>query len=155
MKVITAPEPLYIQPPSVFLAGSIEQDTAAKWQDTLISLLARDEVTVLNPRRKEWDRNWDQSIQNPEFKRQVEWELVAMDHADLIVIYFDPATKSPVTLLEFGLFASSEKLVVCCPEGFWRKGNVDVVCGRYGIQQVPHLEIFPQIIRGRLLQKAP
>jgi hypothetical protein len=46
---------------------------------------------------------------------------------------------SPVTLLEMGLHARSKKLVVCCPDGFWRKGNVDIVCERYGIQQVENL----------------
>ena len=48
-------------------------------------------------------------------------------------MYFDPNTKSPISLLELGLFAKSGKLIVYCPEGFWRKGNVDVVCKRYEV----------------------
>jgi hypothetical protein len=48
-------------------------------------------------------------------------------------MYFDPNTKSPISLLELGLFAQSKKLIVCCPRGFWRKGNVDITCDRYGI----------------------
>jgi hypothetical protein len=31
------------------------------------------------------------------------------------------------------------KAIVCCPEGYWRKGNVDVICQRYGITQVESL----------------
>jgi hypothetical protein len=45
-----------------------------------------------------------------------------------------------ITLFELGLFARSGKLVVCCPDGFWRKGNVDVVCKRYGVETVGDLE---------------
>ena len=34
---------------------------------------------------------------------------------------------------ELGLYARSGKLKVCCPEGFWRRGNVEVVCRRYHV----------------------
>jgi hypothetical protein len=36
-------------------------------------------------------------------------------------------------MLELGLFARSGKLVVCCTDGFWSKGNVEIVCARHGI----------------------
>ena len=37
----------------------------------------------------------------------------------------------------------SSKMMVCCPEGFWRKGNVDIICERYGITQFDSLnEIY-------------
>ena len=68
------------------------------------------------------------------------WELDALGKSDVILMYFDPETKSPISLLELGLFAKSGKLVVCCPEGFWRKGNVDIVCQRFGISQFQSLE---------------
>jgi hypothetical protein len=51
-------------------------------------------------------------------------------------MYFDENTKSPISLLELGLYASSGKMIVYCPEGFWRKGNVDIVAQRYDITQV-------------------
>jgi hypothetical protein len=65
-------------------------------------------------------------------------------------MYFAPATKAPITLLELGLAAGSGKLVVCCPEGFWRKGNVEVVCARYDIPLVADLEAMLSLVRGRL-----
>jgi hypothetical protein len=46
-------------------------------------------------------------------------------------MYFVPGTISPISLMELGLFAN--KCVVYCPEGFERKGNVDIVCQRYNI----------------------
>jgi hypothetical protein len=148
MQVITAPEPFCISFPSVFLAGSIEQDTAEKWQEAFIRHLADDPITILNPRRKAWDASWDQSIRHDGFRKQVEWELSAMERADHIAMYFDPNTKAPVTLLELGLFAASRKLIVCCPEGFWRKGNVDIVCKKYSIRQVTDLEALAGEIKG-------
>jgi hypothetical protein len=51
---------------------------------------------------------------------------------DVIYMYLDPATKSPISLLEMGIYCQTDKLIVCCPEGFYRKGNVDITCERYG-----------------------
>ena len=118
---------------SVFLAGSIEMGKAENWQDrvgTHFHLLGWD---VLNPRRDDWDSSWEQKFENAQFYQQVNWELNALEHADLIVMYFDPNTKSPISLLELGLFARSGKLMVVCPDGFWRKGNVEIVCNYYNI----------------------
>lgn len=141
MNVITAPEKYMLNNRySVFLAGSIEGDTAQKWQDVVIENLTNNLGILLNPRRDAWDATWKQDINNPKFNEQVRWELEALEKADLIVMYFDKSTKSPISLLEFGLFAKSGKLVVCCPDGFWRKGNVDIVCAQYGVLQVQNLE---------------
>ncbi len=50
-------------------------------------------------------------------------------------MYFDPDTKSPITLLELGLIVRDKptRLIVYCPEGFYRKGNVDIICRKYKI----------------------
>jgi len=140
MKIITAPNLLMLQGPSIFLAGSIEQDKADRWQDQVIQQFQNAPVTILNPRRAVWDASWEQSIDNNHFTEQVNWELDALEMADVILLYFDPKTRSPISLLELGLFAKSKKLMVCCPDGFWRKGNVDVVCQRYSIPQFENLE---------------
>jgi Nucleoside 2-deoxyribosyltransferase like len=118
---------------SVFLAGSIEMGKAENWQQEATNTFNLSGWDVLNPRRDVWDSSWSQDFENPQFYQQVNWELNALEHADLIVMYFDPNTKSPISLLELGLFARSNKLKVICPEGFWRKGNVDIVCNYYNI----------------------
>jgi hypothetical protein len=122
---------------------------AVNWQDQLISLLEPIQLslTVFNPRRKDWDSSWEQKIDNPHFFNQVTWELDALDAAEEIVMYFDPNTKSPITLLELGLYADGSKLTVICPDGFWRKGNVDIVCKRYGIQQMDSIEDYVADLR--------
>jgi len=137
-------------PPAVFLAGSIEMGKAVNWQTRLTQALEEFDVRVLNPRRDDWDSSWEQKKDNEKFRQQVEWELDALDHADIIVMYFDPATQSPISLLELGLFAESGKLVVCCPEGFWRKGNVDIVCEKYGIEQVDTIEELIEYVQEQL-----
>lgn len=141
MKVIKAPEELHIQSPSIFLAGSIEMGKAVDWQTQITNSLQNKDITILNPRRNDWDSSWEQNIDNPQFREQVEWELDALTKANLIVMYFDPKTMSPISLMELGLFAQrGYSMIVCCPEGFWRKGNVDIVCKRYKISTCSNLD---------------
>ena len=121
---------------SIFLGGSIEMGMAKDWQKMIESELSEEDIIIYNPRRDDWNSDWDQSIFNKEFKQQVVWELDHLEKSDIVVMYFAENTKSPISLLEFGLYASSGKLIVYCPDGFWRKGNVDIVCERYNINQV-------------------
>ena len=139
MVVVKAPNSFSLLKPTIFLAGSIEMGKAVDWQTELTNNLSHLDITILNPRRDYWDSSWEQTIKNEKFNEQVRWELTALEQASLVVMYFDPATKSPVSLLELGLFAKTGKLLVCCPEGFWRKGNVDIVCEMYNITQVKNL----------------
>ena len=126
---------------SIFLAGSIEMGTAVDWQDAITKIYQL-RFNIFNPRRDSWDSSWEQSFNNPEFYQQVNWELSALDKADYIIMYFDPESKSPISLLELGLYASSGKLHVICPEGFYRKGNVDIVCNKYNIPIYKDLKTF-------------
>ena len=119
---------------SVFLAGSIEMGTTEDWQTKVTAKLVESGKvgTIYNPRRDDWDSSWVQSIHNAQFKEQVEWELDHLECAGYVFFYFDPNTKSPITLLELGLRAGlGMSAVVVCPDGFWRKGNVEVVCDTY------------------------
>ena len=133
---------------SVFLGGSIGKndeltELCEYWQETLSNkFLETNNWNVFNPRRDDWDSTWVQEFENPQFSQQVRWELDALDKADVIVIYFSPNTKSPISLLELGLYASSGKVHVICPEGFWRKGNVDIVCNKYDIPQYNSINDF-------------
>ena len=117
----------------VFLAGSIEMGAAEDWQTKVVKAVEEHDGVILNPRRDDWDSSWEQSIKNPQFKEQVEWELYGLDIATLVFMYFDPNTKSPISLLELGLCARDKKMCVVCPTGFWRKGNVDIVCAKENI----------------------
>jgi len=128
------------QDPKIFLAGSIEMGSAEHWQDRVVKKFAQEQIVVLNPRRNNWDAGWEQRKENPDFRGQVEWELRALELSDHIILYFDPLTKSPISLLEMGLYARGGKLLITCPEGFWKKGNVDIVCDLYRVPQFTNLD---------------
>jgi hypothetical protein len=115
---------------------------AEDWQSTIGKWFLSMGWNVFNPRRTDWDSSWIQSYENPQFNQQVSWELNALDKSDVILMYLDPNTKSPISLLELGLHATSKKLYVVCPDGFWRKGNVEMVCSVYDIPLFNTLEEF-------------
>jgi hypothetical protein len=143
---IQAPHPLKDdERVKIFLAGSIEMGKAEDWQKKIIEELSDYPIQFLNPRRDDWDSSWKQTIEDKQFNEQVTWELDSLEASQFIIMYFDPNTKSPISLLELGIHAccNPEKLIVLCPEGFWRKGNVDIVCKKYGVKQVKDFdEIF-------------
>ncbi|QZK91665.1 nucleoside 2-deoxyribosyltransferase domain-containing protein [Flavobacterium sp. CHNK8] len=152
-KIYRAPDSIDIinqDIPSVFLAGSIEMDKAVDWQKKCEEVLSAKYI-IFNPRRNEWNSDWEQSITNAKFKEQVDWELNALEKADIIIMFFANNTKSPISLLEFGLYAQSNKMKVVVEEDFWRKGNIDVVCEKYNIQQYKSLEeLLQNLIKYKL-----
>lgn len=108
-----------------------------------------------NPRRRsgsgdDWDSTWVQSVDSAPFHEQVSWELTGIERADVVIVYLDPATRAPISLLELGLIAVSGRALVCCPDGYFRKGNVDVVCQRYRVPQARDLEELIALARERL-----
>lgn len=115
---------------SIFLAGTIDNGNSANWQVEAAYRLT-EKYSVFNPRKDEW--NADASYED--VREQAEWEMDAMDAADFILMNFLPGSQSPITLAELGLYAETGKLLVICPEGYWRKANVDAICERYGIPQ--------------------
>ena len=117
---------------------------AEHWQARVVNAMADvSNVVILNPRRDDWDSSWEQRAENPQFFEQVSWELDMLDAADIVIMYLAPDTMSPVSLLELGLYARSGKLRVCCPLGFWRRGNVEVVCLR---NQIPLFETLDDLL---------
>lgn len=146
MKVISAPHRINFEAEVIiFLAGSIEMGEASEWQKEAITLLESKVpkehhhlYQILNPRRPDWDSNWKQDYEHPQFFQQVNWELKGLSGSNFNLIVFDPATKSPVSMLELGAF--KDRAVVVCPEGFWRKGNVDIFCENFDVPQRNTLE---------------
>jgi hypothetical protein len=125
----------------IFLAGSIEMGKAEDWQAVIPELFKdRQNLVFFNPRRDDWDSSWEQTESNPQFNYQVNWELNYLDKSDIIFMYFSPDTKSPISLLELGLYAESGKMIVCCPDAFYRKGNVDIVCSKFNIPVYNNME---------------
>ena len=131
----------------IFLAGSIENGVAENWQNHLVNDLTEryadlDCTIIINtPRRNNWDSSIDLTSNDPALIDQINWELDELDRSDVIAMYFDPNTKSPISLLELGLY-KDRNMVVYCPDEFWRSANVRVTCERFGIPVFTNKETF-------------
>jgi hypothetical protein len=151
---------LYIEAPatypnghvSIFLAGSIENGTAEDWQTSLSKLIEHyftdDVVMILNPRRK----NWNPDADRQELVDQITWEQGALEAATMVCFYFDPKTKSPISLLELGQMLGTKPVVVFCPEEFFRYTNVQVTCSGYNVSVHTNIETFVEDIFSKLSQ---
>jgi hypothetical protein len=125
---------------TIFLAGSIDMGLTIDWQSAVVERFKDKKVTFFNPRRDEWDLSWKQIQSATNFNEQVNWEMNNLEDCDIIFMHFEEKSKAPISLLELGLNAASGKMIVVCPDGFWRKGNVEIVCTRYNIPLFNTLE---------------
>lgn len=152
--------PTYIDIPQesfkIFLAGSIEMDKAEEWQRKIIDAIkdtpCAKELVIFNPRRDKWDNSWKQSMEDINFATQVNWELDHLLTADLILMYLQPGTVSPISLLEYGLAAQGKLMYVLCPEGFHRKGNIDVTSHYFSIPLVKNMDELIEITKNLIKQ---
>lgn len=143
MPTLVAPNtiPVDLTTPVVFLAGSIEMGKAEPWQNKISDLIGQlaPQVLVANPRRESWDASLSQELANPTFNQQVRWEQDYITRADLVIFYFQGGTFSPITLLELGghlaRLDAPRSTIVCCPKDFWRRGNIEVMLDRRGLDQ--------------------
>ena len=135
---------------SVFLAGTIDNDNSLNWQDKVIIELINlgvKKLNIYNPRRKHW-------IPNPskeDIEYQIKWEQEHLDKADVIAMVLLDDSKSPISLLEMGLYAKSKKLVVFCTPKFYRWDNVHLTCEKYHIELVQ--DLTPLIIANKIIRK--
>ena len=139
-------------PLRVFLGGTIDNGKSIDWQKTLIGELNSCDtvhpIIVYNPRRDEWYSSED----HDEINKQVNWELSHLEDADIIVMNILGNSKSPISLMEIGLFAKNHKLIVFCNPNFYRFYNVRIVCERYNIPLHTTNDILA--IKNKILQFA-
>lgn len=134
---------------NIFLGGTIDMGNSRDWQDIVKKylftyfLFSRD-ITIFNPRRKDFDATQAQSIDNPYFSQQVNWELDYLDLCNVLIFNFEPDSKSMITIGELFRHAGDDKykkkkIFVCCPDRYCRKGNVEILCQRENIKIYPIL----------------
>lgn len=129
----------------VFLAGTIDCGNSEDWQSEYIENMSKSLgsikdvlMIIYNPRR---DPGKGFSPDNEEeMEYQVNWELDHMEKASFIYMNILPDSKSPISLMEIGLFAHSNKLRIVCPKEFYRYQNVKIVCDRYNIPFKEHYD---------------
>lgn len=119
---------------SVFLGGTIDNGDSLNWQNLVINELLNSEIDceIYNPRREHWVE--DQTSE--EIEKQIKWEQNHLDKADLIIMVLLDNSKSPISLLELGLYAASKKLIVFCTSDFYRYDNVRLTCEKYNVELV-------------------
>ena len=130
---------------SVFLSGSV---AGADWRAALMKKLEDEEIIFLDPRSDDY-ASMKMTINDPKFNEQVIWEQDGLEKASVIVMYFNRNSDAPISLLEFGLFARSGRMIVRCPQGYKHKGYVDILCARFGIEQVSTLEEIADAVLDR------
>ena len=72
----------------IFLGGTIDMGNSEDWQAKVSNELKNEHVILLNPRRDDWNTAWKPVKEEPEFRKQVEWELNALEQANYIIMYF-------------------------------------------------------------------
>lgn len=135
---------------SVFLAGTIDNGDSLNWQNkTIIELmnLGINDIEIYNPRREHWNSNSSKE----EMEYQIKWEQEYLDKADFIAMVLLDDSKSPISLLELGLYAKSNKLIVFCTPDFYRWDNVRLTCEKYNIQLVE--STHPLVIANKIINE--
>jgi Nucleoside 2-deoxyribosyltransferase like len=132
----------------IFLAGTIDMNDSYNWQSEISKFIEDNfkDITIFNPRRKDWNPSWEQKITNYHFRNQVEWELEKLEESDLILMIFLKDSKSPISLLELGNFIEDEMLIFC-DEDFYRKGNVDIFCKKHNKHVYNDWDFFKKQIK--------
>ena len=153
-RVITAPQSLADANawPIVYLGGTIDMGDSEDWQARAVKLLAGERAVILNPRRTDWNPDWLPVADERHFREQVEWELAALEVADVVVLHLASGSKSPISLLELGLHARGGRMIVFCAPDYFRKGNVDITAERYGIERASSVDDLVEKVRRRLAQ---
>lgn len=121
----------------VFLAGTIDMGNSIDWQKELNDYFALrgGKWLLYNPRQKKWDATIP-----GEMDYQVNWELSHLEQSDYIIMNILGNSKSPISLLEMGLFARSGKMAVVCPKEYYRYDNVRITCERYQVPLYQNLD---------------
>ena len=114
---------------TVFLAGTIDNGDSFNWQEGIINRCQDLDIVFYNPRRKKWPSVTVTS----QIEYQIKWEQEHLDNADLIIMCLLDNSRSPISLLELGLYAQSGKIIVFCNPEFYRYDNVRLTCEKYNI----------------------
>ena len=130
---------------SIFLAGTIDCGNSPDWQHDYVEKLKENVkklpgiLYVYNPRRDSGEGIQPGDIE--EMNYQITWELEHMEKASKIYMRILGDSKSPISLLELGLWAGKDptKIVVCCDPSYYRYQNIAVTCKKSSVMMIAEL----------------
>lgn len=108
-----------------FLAGSIDMSEVENWRETVVGKL-NGYTNFFDPTHLNHD-----TLNDTEMREHIRWELDALQLSDLVLLNLLPNYKSPVSLIELGVYVQSGKLVVVCPLRFYQRRYIEELCARY------------------------
>ena len=76
------------------------------------------------------NRNYE-NLNSLDVKLHIQWELGALEMSDKILLNLLPDALSPISLVELGLYVSSNKLIVVWPKEFYKSSYVHILCEEY------------------------
>ncbi|MFK7786732.1 MAG: nucleoside 2-deoxyribosyltransferase domain-containing protein [Crocinitomicaceae bacterium] len=125
----------------IFLAGSMAQESSSNWRKTVVNQFG-DTYHFFVPTHPNHDQTGDD-----EMKTHIEWELNGLAKADFILLNFLADARSPISMVEMGMYIQSGKLIVVCPKNFYKRRYVETLCEKYTTPLFNHLD---QLLNGAL-----
>jgi len=125
---------------SIFLAGSMDHKQEGSWRDEISAEFGM--YSIFDPTNNNHDH-----LNTKEMKRHINWELNALQLSDIILLNFLPDALSPISLVELGMYVRSNKLIVICPQEFYKSNYVHTLCEKY------NTPIFNNITEAKTLLK--
>jgi hypothetical protein len=110
---------------SIFLAGSMDTQLFHNWRKQVIDTYLGD-YNFFDPTNRNYEK-----LNFLDMKLHIQWELDALEMSDKILLNFLPDALSPISLVELGLYVSSNKLIVVCPKEFYKSSYVHALCEKY------------------------
>ncbi|SEC82566.1 Nucleoside 2-deoxyribosyltransferase like [Tenacibaculum sp. MAR_2009_124] len=118
----------------VFLAGSLSIDKIDNWRNTLVNSYSTN-FDFIDPTNDNYVL-----LNTSQMEKHINWELEGLELSDIIFMNLLPESKSPISMVELGLYAKSNKLIICCPEIFYQYRYIKTIAKKYNAALFTELE---------------
>lgn len=135
----------------IYLAGSTDMTPGSQfnWRDKFIDglvslssntnngliMLKNQRFVIVNPVYTA--NNPEPTILNPEFVTKINWTQDMFQQCDAVFCNFLKRSTAMMPMFEFGCLATSQKMIVRCPEEYCNYSLVKIICERNNIPLYP------------------
>lgn len=129
----------------IFLAGSMDVNVTNTWRNSIVNELYNT-YDFFDPTIDNHDNLTDTQMRN-----HILWELKALELSDIVLLNLLPESKSPISLIELGMYVKTNKLIVVCPEEFYTSRYLEELCSYYKVDLYKSLlDFLNDFIRNNL-----